>query len=461
MYPALEGTLETHRTTATLSILGYMGVPLTSRQIAPFGGKHLAPLLDLCIPGIDLNDPGKTVQTAMFVTQALSQITVLDDLTRPEYLACVPEKSGAGSMVIDGDGSEETRDQPGDPEAHLSDPSGFGPSGSKAEEDQLLRESTAMFPDWIVRLLRAVFNILDNLPEPGKGGKAGGKQEEHLLAALGSMLDSVCAKLAPRLFDQALRLFYEYVAHSPRANCARAISYLTSCFARADSKKTMALFVPLCCRMIKQELSFGAASVPSTSTSTAPLNEDTAFQWYCYLLNGTLAQAGESILPHSEDILSVMKDMLHHVRSERGCTHYGRILSAILAYPAAIWAKGLQDDPRVRQDDFIAHSHLHWGQTEEAADAIINWHLPSEGEIDFALSVLREITVPSVEKIDQLVSDQVQDFGDSSWAKEFSVRFSLMTSVSSEQAHAVRLLPAMELSHSQLCRLHLRSRPAT
>lgn len=53
-YGGLEIVNETHRTTAVLSMLSGVARPLVSEEIWLGGQKHLLPLLELCIPGIDL-----------------------------------------------------------------------------------------------------------------------------------------------------------------------------------------------------------------------------------------------------------------------------------------------------------------------------------------------------------------------------------------------------------------------
>lgn len=53
-YGGLEVVNETHRTTAVLHILSAIARPLVSENIWFGGQKHLLPLLELCIPGIDL-----------------------------------------------------------------------------------------------------------------------------------------------------------------------------------------------------------------------------------------------------------------------------------------------------------------------------------------------------------------------------------------------------------------------
>lgn len=53
-YSGLEVVNETHRTTAVLSMLSAISMPLVTEKVWRGGQRHLVPLLELCIPGIDL-----------------------------------------------------------------------------------------------------------------------------------------------------------------------------------------------------------------------------------------------------------------------------------------------------------------------------------------------------------------------------------------------------------------------
>jgi len=53
-YGGLEVVNETHRTTAVLSMLSGVARPLSSEQLWLGGQKHIVPLLELSLPGIDL-----------------------------------------------------------------------------------------------------------------------------------------------------------------------------------------------------------------------------------------------------------------------------------------------------------------------------------------------------------------------------------------------------------------------
>jgi len=53
-YSGLEVVNETHRTTAVLTTLSGVAMPLVSERIWLGGQKHVLPLLELSLPGIDL-----------------------------------------------------------------------------------------------------------------------------------------------------------------------------------------------------------------------------------------------------------------------------------------------------------------------------------------------------------------------------------------------------------------------
>ena len=55
--PSLETLTETQRTIAIMKALGSVGLGMVSRDIYYPGAKHLLPVLELLIPGIDLVSP--------------------------------------------------------------------------------------------------------------------------------------------------------------------------------------------------------------------------------------------------------------------------------------------------------------------------------------------------------------------------------------------------------------------
>ncbi|CAG8540546.1 10707_t:CDS:10 [Dentiscutata heterogama] len=137
VYPSLENLTETHRTTSSISALSLLAIPLFSRAHYPAGGKHLAPLLHLTIPGIDMNDPIKTISSLIFLTHAVMGVP-LRDLTEGSTT-----ESGFRWEGMDIDEREEDQIEI-----------------NVEEEDALCKASTAVFEDWLAKFLRRVFTIV-------------------------------------------------------------------------------------------------------------------------------------------------------------------------------------------------------------------------------------------------------------------------------------------------------------
>ena len=269
-----------------MGALAAIALPLVSRTNYPAGSKNLLPLLDLCIPGLDVNDPLKTLSAVAFIIQALSTVKI-DDLTRIEAL---DDSEAQGGLPMDGV-TEATQPPIIDIEDIDSD---GGPKLSREEEDMMTRESTAEFPEWISKFFKAVLALYDNLPEPGRLGKAGGKLEESMISTITVTCDFVLGQSSPAIYDLALQIFCRHVIGSPKNNSARAIGHLSACFGRADPAKAMAALLPVCIANIKAELENGASSTRTTSTAT-PIESDNAFHWNCLLVLGAVHMAAEEV----------------------------------------------------------------------------------------------------------------------------------------------------------------------
>jgi proteasome activator subunit 4 len=65
-YSALEG-VQAHRTQSCIGALAILAQPLIHRVHYPDGAQHVLPLCMLVLPGIDINDPSKTVVSLRFL----------------------------------------------------------------------------------------------------------------------------------------------------------------------------------------------------------------------------------------------------------------------------------------------------------------------------------------------------------------------------------------------------------
>ncbi|GAA6053733.1 hypothetical protein JCM3770_003189 [Rhodotorula araucariae] len=407
VYPGLETLTETHRTTSCITALSTISSALIRRDNYPGGAKHLVPLLELCLPGLDVNDPIKTMATGMFVLQACSQV-VLDDLTALEV-----SDSGAGAeygMALDTALPAIDLGEDGEPRP------------SRQEEDDAVRTMTAGFPDWVSGFFRGVLAVFAALPEPGKGSRNGGKMEDQMTQTLIAACDFVCGQLSPSLFDLALDIVYDEATTNVRTNSARVTSQLVSCFARADAAKTLDKFFTLCDRRIRQELEGGAGSTRSTRTDHA-IESDATLNWWIGLLTGTVTNAGEEILAYKGELKALLQTMIEHCKSERGYTTTARILAITLMTLTNTWVRDYRSVNADEWNDpeFRKRSHESWGKVYEVKDVKVEWHVATAAEIDFALELLRDIVVPLLDKLDALLAESLIDgkLRTSEWINDF------------------------------------------
>ncbi|BGP22448.1 Proteasome activator BLM10 [Rhodotorula toruloides] len=402
VYPSLETLTETHRTTACITALSTVSPPMISRSNYPAGAKNLIPLLELCLPGLDVNDPIKTISTAMFVIQSCSQV-VIDDLTRPELQLDTEEEYGMslGSVATASEVPTIALDEDGNGEAVKL---------SKREEDEALRTMTAGFPDWVSSFVRGVMAVFEALPEPGKGNRNGGKMEDQMTQTLIAACDFVCAQLSPHMFDLALDIVFNEVSNNVRTNSARATSQLVSCFARSDSKKTLAKFFRLCDLKIRQEMESGAGSTRSTRTNS-PIESDATLHWWIGLLTACVTNSGENILRYKAEVKSLVQFLVEHAKSETSYTTTARVLSILLMTLTNTWVRDYRsvnaDD--WRSQEFRKHSHETWGRLYKVKDVKVEWHVSTPEEIDFAVELLRDIVVPIMDKLDALLAEAKED----------------------------------------------------
>ncbi|GAA94209.1 uncharacterized protein L969DRAFT_375946 [Mixia osmundae IAM 14324] len=402
-YPALELLLESHRTTAMLVSLTCIAGPLMNRTKYPSGALHVMPLLDLCIPGLDVNDPSKTFTTCQFLHNVFSNI-VIDDLTRyTDKGIAEPLPAFDPLTLLVGHDPADRRQL------------------TTAELNRAIVESTAAFPDWITKFMKAALGLIDGLPEPGgKSGKTGGKIEENMIMGIAMLFDPFCSNLSDPMFDIAFDLFWRHVANSPRANSLRSIVAITQSFTRANPEKVLAVIVPHCVRQIRLEIEYGASSTRSTSSSSI-IDTDVAFNWYASLLAAAMHMAGSALLAYEQDLVAIVQHMATSCFTERGYHLASRLLSGMLATLCAGYARDARmvNSDEWRSAEFVAHSHLHWGKLYKVEEVSVEWHVASQAEIDMCMRVLSAVYEPALQRLEALTTLRDQSTISPVWSNDF------------------------------------------
>ncbi|KAI9462361.1 hypothetical protein BJY52DRAFT_1221991 [Lactarius psammicola] len=403
--PSLEALVETQRTIAVIKALGAIAPALVSREVYYPGAKHLVPILQLLIPGIDLNDPSKTLCTTTFLIE-VSQYIKFGDLTSRSITMSADVDSCTPANVDIPNGFSLTSLSEVHIDVELSDDLSL----SKDEENALLRESTADFPDWIANFIRRVILLFDNLPE-----EAGGATEVQLVDAVTNACSQICIHLSDPLFDLVLNMIFDYASTNVRPNAVRAVHQLVECVANANPAKTLAKFVPFLHKKHRGRTRERSELNPNhlyVFNATAfrchfPLEYGYPLS-YLAVLRGAMFKEnsdGKAILKHKDQFLPLLRRLRDKTFSKRGFSWSGKLLSSLLltlthTYP-------LEDKFVNREEwdskEFRFNHHKYWGKLYTAEEVTVSWHVPDGEELDFALEVFKEIVEPTLNKLEQLL----------------------------------------------------------
>jgi proteasome activator subunit 4 len=409
--PSLEALVETQRTLAVIKALGAVAPALVSRDVYYPGAKYLVPILQLLIPGIDLNDPSKTLCTTAFLVEIsqyiqIGDLTVTDDASRNQHSLTDSEHP----LPADNRGSYPSFsiDATSENEVILSG----------EEEDELLKDSTASFPDWIADFIRRVIQLFENLPEEGPNGTAGGASEVQVVDAVAGACSQICVHLSEPLYDLVLNMIYDYASTTVRSNAVRAIHQLVECVANADPVKTLAKFFHFCARNIRTELENGASSLRTTA-STTPIPSDATLHWNLAILRGAVYNDGRALLKYENEFMSLLRLLQEKTLSKRGFSWSGKLLSSMLltlthTYPLE---NRFVNPEEWESSDFRRNHHRFWGKVYKAEDVKISWHVPNEEEINFALRIFRELIEPALGVLEGLLQSDLPR--DAAWRNDF------------------------------------------
>ncbi|KAF8226105.1 hypothetical protein L208DRAFT_1425249 [Tricholoma matsutake] len=386
--PSLEAQNETQRTIAVIKALGAVAPAIVSREIYYPGAKYLVPILQLLIPGIDLNDPSKTLCTTSFLVDVSQSIKFGDLTANEEYPVVLLDSEPTLALGTSISPSLSTHEVYTDVESRLGD----------EKEDALLRDSTSSFPDWVANFICRVIQLLENLPDEGLASGAT-EGEFQVVDAVICACSQICIHLSAPLYDLVLNMIFDYTSTNGRPNAVQVIHQLVECVANANPDKALAKFLPFCSKNIRLELEHGASSVRTTSVSN-PLPSDATLHWNLAILRGAIYKY---VLKHKDELLELLRLLHNKTFSKRGYSWSGKMLSSVLltltkTYPLEDKFANPQE---WNSDEFCSKHHRHWGKLYKQGE--LSWHVPSDDEIGFAIRIFEEIVEPTLAVLEGLV----------------------------------------------------------
>ncbi|KAK7691509.1 hypothetical protein QCA50_004908 [Cerrena zonata] len=264
--PSLSSLTEADRTIPITKALHAVTDSMACRKVYYPGAKHILPILELLLPGIDLNDSEKTLATTALLHNIVQRIAFGELQQCPD--------------VLDNVGLQSTHP------TRKAIPEDFGKL-TEEDEDAILGNVWSEATDWVAAFVRRVILLFENLPE--------NDPEDELVRAVCGVLQEICLHLSDPLYDMVLRMIFDYASTSTASGSLNAIARLVKSVTIGNAKKALAKFLPFCIRNIHSELKRGASSTRTTSTGSTPILSDTTLHWNLALLQGALSADGHAV----------------------------------------------------------------------------------------------------------------------------------------------------------------------
>ncbi|KAJ3013403.1 hypothetical protein HKX48_005762 [Thoreauomyces humboldtii] len=382
IYPALESLTENHRTISCIGALHYVALPLFNRAHFSQGGRHLAPLLELVLPGIDMNDPRKTVNTLLFIRHAIAGVPIVDLTKGPRHIL-----------------ASDCRSPPDDAE-------------ERAEDDEECRLGTAIFADWVVRFLDRIFALLENLPQEHGQSNSSKSPESSIIRMIQYTCELLFFQMSPDIHAVALRKLQKFITENVTPNATEAIGML--CAASGSAEARLAAFVPICHEIILEELDHGAGT-ESIASSSFPFGfaamSDARLHWYQCILYNVVRNSGVAALKWRKEIMEVTNRSVRACKSPRGWKWAGKLVTLLMVSASSVYPTEVRSAGKAvwENEAWQQISHLYWGEATEPKELDVDWHVPTEEEKAFALELMEEYVALATEELGKLMAESAKE----------------------------------------------------
>ncbi|GMM50563.1 Blm10 protein [Starmerella bacillaris] len=326
-------------------IAAISGLALIARQLVDFPQfkMHVTTLLELTLPSIDINEPGRCVLALAFF-QRIASLTTFEDVSDPQSVGLA-----AQWLPVAVENLVESSNDPGSVASiHIDDET----------IAQICKGSTAAYPDIIANYMRRVFEVLE-------------LSSDTLGTEIPASVSRVLAACSDELFSKLLDLCLSEI-NNPQQVCHGTFSRVCGAFVRIKSSSFKKLY-PVLASNIRDELEENQAG-----SSRTLLPKDNALLRYLSCLNMCLLAANSnSVLEFSTDISNLIKQLretttLSVIYTFANSIHHA--ITALLAYSIVV----PYPDNRTRETA---------GLKVKASESGIVWNVPSDESQQFAIDL--------------------------------------------------------------------------
>ena len=369
IYPSMQGLVEVHRTASSLRSL-----QMLSRIMVQTKGFrcHVTTMLGLALPGIDANDLEKTLYTLSFV-QSVCYNVPFHDLTKGE------DSISGSILALEWVTSEVDRMEREGPDVKVN----YQAELSDEDEELILRSSTATLAEFLSSFLGRVFILLENLPDAAR--IRSGSPEENVINTLPATFTPLLATLSPELYDLALNKIAEFISNHVVHQARDAMAFICSALCKVNPKRALKRLVPVLVQSIRTEIDEnGAASTRNTGTDVLP--RDRGLIWSISMLSMCVVHVGSAVLEHKEELFDIAVYMQQKCRGIP-TVHISNYIHHLLLSLTVTYTV----DYSIYEPDVLAKGlgPEDWGVIPDPRRLNINWHVPCDEEIKFAVELFK------------------------------------------------------------------------
>lgn len=423
IYPAMQGLVEVHRTISSIRAL-----QMLSRIISRTKGFrcHLTTLLGLALPGIDANDLDKTMHSLAFIQSVCYNIPLVD-LTKAPKLekselngdyeiveADSPQSDSTGTgIAMDWISGQVTRFEQEGPDIEID----YMAELSEEDEEMILKSSTAGFTEFVISFLGRVFTLLQNLPDAAR--VKSGSPEENVVNTLPAAFSPLLASLSPELFDIALEHVAKFMSNHVVHQARDAMAFICNAMVKISPKKALHRLLPDLMTSIKTEITEnGAGSTRTTGSEILP--RDRALVWHVSLLSMCVVHVGKDVLDFKDELFD-LANFMQDVCKGIPLVHVSNFVHHLLLNLTVTYTMdyALFDKSELERGLTIES----WSKPINPAGLKIQWHVPTQEELDFAIKIFEAQASRALNALNELISDTApikRDGVGKDWSDEVS-----------------------------------------
>ncbi|KAL9658080.1 hypothetical protein ABK040_012994 [Willaertia magna] len=342
---ALETLTSTHQTISALETLSLVVFPLLKYSLYPEGATYLTNLLNLTLPGIDVNDSRKTFSTFKFYTS---------------LLVCVPLCSTSNSS-------------------------------DEREPPEVIR----YFEEWSVQLLERIFTVLSHQTDPKSNQVDADLISPNMFWGLCDLLFN---QMPDELLDVCLHKVHNFVNTNFLFNAKKNIAHMCSSLSYAYTEQTLALFIPMLYDKLIKEKENGKSLKHLTDTET---------QYYLHILGQVCYRTGSGLLKYRKQLETII-ELTWNSEKKKIVKTCGKLYRNILRSLTKYYPSELRsiNNSVWRTEQFQMYDHWKtWGEFLSLDEFEMNWHIPSEEELKFANELVNKYLGTSLTDVKSSINE--------------------------------------------------------